>query len=898
MVRHQFLSDVSRQVTQESERFMLGPSKILTVSYGTFSCTLEGFDDPFSTMKGIAEYFRDLAADDRYFGAEPPTPDAAMLQQIAEREIQRRVEAKVGKDGIVLRQRDAVSPAAEPPLVRNTETEPLRVALAPAMPAQAAAGPDIAAGELPVPEPAAPVVVDLAAAEPVVGDSLPHAPAPLGDDRGEPLWEDAADTIRVPGPAARLPSDDDSVAAKLARIRAAVAAARAAPAAEPVADAIAATVYEDDDGAAAEAEAVAAPDFDFAIDMSDDTVVDLEITADAAADATPDAVSAEDGPYPANGEHAAAFDAQTDAILAAMAEDAPVEADAAEQGGLPPDAQTFENIPAGAADSAGAADRGDVAALIAAMAGEAEPAGNAMRDTMSSDDALLGAMVAIEDAVKDSGWADDAEPFEAEPVAADPVAIAEDDGQDDWAEADLTPEPAFAKQVGHAPDVAEPVAAQADLTEAPEAGPDADAPRGTGADVLVLRQANTMPEAEPAPAGVEPQAEPDASVDATGTEADDALAATLRDLGVEDEDSSAAADAAEGESAAAMSDATDDDAPDESERTGEATEAAAPRPSLLQRARARVIKVRASDIMPEDVPAAARTGANGGLTEDEEAELLAELARVESEFSDEPQDEESGRAILEGTPENDEAAVSRLMEEANTKLEGAENRRRFSAIAHLKAAVAATVADRKLKATDPVAIPRNADDATDAYREDLSKAVRPRRPVSETASATQRPTIEPSRPAPLVLVSEQRIDRPAGGHQDAALVRPRRVSAGNLALPDDQTSDEADEDIALSPEDAKNFAEFAGRMGAETLSELLEAAAAYTATVEGHAHFSRPQILSKVANVAEDDDYSREDGLRSFGMLLRQGKIQKVRRGQFVLTDTSKFMAEARRSAR
>lgn len=87
---------------------MESQNKVMTVSYGTFSCTLDGFDDPFTTMKHVAEYFRKLAAEDRYFGGEPLQPDANNLYRIAQDENPYEVDAEVTETGITLRKADVV----------------------------------------------------------------------------------------------------------------------------------------------------------------------------------------------------------------------------------------------------------------------------------------------------------------------------------------------------------------------------------------------------------------------------------------------------------------------------------------------------------------------------------------------------------------------------------------------------------------------------------------------------------------------------------------------------------------------------------------------------------------------------------------------------------------------
>jgi hypothetical protein len=60
--------------------------------------------------------------------------------------------------------------------------------------------------------------------------------------------------------------------------------------------------------------------------------------------------------------------------------------------------------------------------------------------------------------------------------------------------------------------------------------------------------------------------------------------------------------------------------------------------------------------------------------------------------------------------------------------------------------------------------------------------------------------------------------------------------------------------------------------------------------------FSRPQLMANVA-AAMPGDLPREDGLRSFGALLRSGRLSKLRRGQFVLSQQSNYLTEGKRIA-
>ncbi len=215
----------------------------------------------------------------------------------------------------------------------------------------------------------------------------------------------------------------------------------------------------------------------------------------------------------------------------------------------------------------------------------------------------------------------------------------------------------------------------------------------------------------------------------------------------------------------------------------------------------------------------------------------------------------------EHLPENDDDAMSRILSKTDAQLNEPEGRRHRDAFAQLKAAVAATEAARQLgdnpEDTDP----------KDAFRDDFSEATR-------SDNNEDRPISRPiSRP--LKLVAEQRIETPPSDPAE----RLRQIAS-----------------VKETGDVKGGFAEFAAEQGATELGDLLEAAAAYISFVEGDQDFSRPQVMKKV-QMAANDEFSREDGLRSFGRLLRQSRIIKLNNGRFQVSEDTRFRPDSGEAA-
>ncbi|MEP5729168.1 MAG: hypothetical protein ABJL67_07310 [Sulfitobacter sp.] len=819
---------------------MMNNNKILTVSYGTFSCTLEGFDDSFGTMKAIAEYFRDLASDDRYFGAEPPQPDADMLARIAQKEVSRRVEAREQDGKIVLSALAGASAA--------TVTHDAAVSESPA----------------PVETPEPKIESHETSAS---TDHVDDAPVILETDINvQEITEDNAveTTPLASDEITELTQTDDVI---------------------------------EIDAAGTAAELTAPIDVTAELDTKDDIVI-----ADVPAkEAEVDIVEADIIPSDI-----------LDNVSALVADDASPEVSEESVQTASEESPTVETP----TEETHVGDENDIVPGQPDADVEAFFAGNATQE-VPEEEVEAQVAVAPTDAPAPDSIAAKLQRIRA--VVAQHDSSDEDDIYSEDEHAD--PSDAVATDTTTSPDVAQDVAqedldqddatsdviatARADLEEALEAD---DAQAEVAKDDAIETQTDDVSailsrlENEVVNVAAKDVPEDDA-IDVATAEVD---VPTFEEEAVDnlfDEDENAdPADNTQPLVANAIAETIKEDTKEKAAGTARKLEQL-DEPKQVAARRARVIKVKRADLeaaiqkgdleeyddtetetpVVADAPAlddlAPARKSTTTLSAEDEAELAKELADLEADIAagakaatqpetEQPAPSESAaRALLPSIEEDNSPDMNRLLAETDQQMDEPESATRRDAFAHLRAAVAAKKADSTMDNEDA--------SSDDAYREDLAEVVRPRRPTA-AQSRTDRPA--DARPAPLKLVAEQRVDvdqpKPSGP------VRPRRVAAITQAAPEET--------------DGESFAEFATEMGATTLPQLLEAAAAYMSFVEGHDQFSRPQLMTKVRQAGSEEGFSREEGLRSFGQLLRAGKIEKIKGGRFTVSDDIGFRPDHR----
>lgn len=280
---------------------------------------------------------------------------------------------------------------------------------------------------------------------------------------------------------------------------------------------------------------------------------------------------------------------------------------------------------------------------------------------------------------------------------------------------------------------------------------------------------------------------------------------------------------------------------------------------------ARVLRVRRADlerlinhgVLQDDAgpPADAipPDGPDATLSDQGEIDLQRALAGIEAERAEAARPADTAPDRTFDTPSPDAAPadptapaqadavddLSRIFEQTDSHLGASASSRRRNAIQHLRAAARL----RRARASSQRGLSVQSADRT---------------------------------PDPLRLMAEHRVDTPQETAQARSLSTTDRA-----AMPPDRPPDPPPNP---TPED---FAAFAAQVGAAGLPDLIEAAAAYLADIEGRTRFSRPMLMEKLDQIGVAD--MREDMLCACDTLLNTGKLRKCSDGRYETTDRTGF---------
>jgi hypothetical protein len=276
-----------------------------------------------------------------------------------------------------------------------------------------------------------------------------------------------------------------------------------------------------------------------------------------------------------------------------------------------------------------------------------------------------------------------------------------------------------------------------------------------------------------------------------------------------------------------------------------------------------------------------------GLSADAEAALAAELAALDG-----GQPPLAPQVVPQSAPQIapavDRAKVAltndtldKLLARANSDLANNDVKRRQAALSHMKAAVAASKADRDL--------------GDEAGKDRLINNFR------AAMDAVAPETAAPNRTSPLVLISEQRIDRSEAGPLDSRTaghlqITPTSVGTDGAA---ENIFRASDEDLDLAGPQANVFAgtetfeDFVDRLGAFEQTDIMEAAGVYVAHIEKQPLFRRRQLIRHMSSLPDALPLTREGSIGIFNELLALGRFTEMEPGMFAVTDRSPILAEA-----